>query len=122
VNRGDVVLVRTGYGSLWHDPERYVRAAGGSSAASRWLIERGVRAVGSDNLAWDVTGYTDDDTGTTLPGHVLLLVRSGIYIIENLLLEELSAAGVFEFLLVCIPLKLMGATGSPVRPLALVPR
>lgn len=121
VGQGDVALVRTGYGSLWHDPDRYALAAGGSSAASRWLIERGVRAVGCDNLAWDVTGYTDADTGTTLPGHVLLLVRSGIYIVENLLLEGLAARGAYEFLFFCVPLKFIGATGSPVRPLALLP-
>ena len=35
-------------------------------------------------------------------------------------LEELAAAGVAEFLFVLSPLKLIGATGSPVRPLALV--
>jgi kynurenine formamidase len=121
VGRGDVVLVRTGYGRLWHDPQRFAQAAGGSAASSQWLIERGVRAVGCDNFAWDVTGYTDASTGTTLPGHVLLLVRNGIYIVENLLLEELSARRAYQFLFLCLPLKLMGATGSPVRPLALLP-
>jgi kynurenine formamidase len=55
----------------------------------------------------------------TLPGHVLLLVRAGIPIIENLNLEELAAAGVHEFGFVCLPLKMRGATGSPVRPIAI---
>jgi kynurenine formamidase len=55
----------------------------------------------------------------TLPGHILLLVRAGIPIIENLNLEELAAAGVHEFGFVCLPLKMRGATGSPVRPIAL---
>jgi kynurenine formamidase len=52
--------------------------------------------------------------------HVILLVENGIHIIEVLDLEELAAAGVHEFLFVCSPLKLVGATGSPVRPLALL--
>jgi kynurenine formamidase len=54
------------------------------------------------------------------PGSEILLVENGIHIIEVLDLEELAAAGVHEFLFICSPLKLVGATGSPVRPLALV--
>ena len=51
--------------------------------------------------------------------HVHLLVESGIHIIECLNLDELAAAGVAEFLLVALPLKIRGATGSPVRPVAI---
>jgi kynurenine formamidase len=50
---------------------------------------------------------------------MLLLVRAGIPIIENLNLEELAEARVHEFAFVCLPLKMRGATGSPVRPIAL---
>lgn len=121
IQQGDVVLVRTGYGRCWDDAERYRQAAGGSAAASQWLADRRIQAVGCDNLAWDVVGYADATTGTTLPGHVLLLVRNGIYIIENLNLEDLAARRAYEFVFLCVPLKLQGATGSPVRPLALLP-
>jgi kynurenine formamidase len=119
VRAGDVVLVRTGYGALWGEPEKYLRAAGVSGGGSRWLAERNVKAVGADNIAWDVIGPTDPELGVTLPGHVLLLVRAGIPIIENLNLEELAAAKVYEFGFVCLPLKMRGATGSPVRPIAI---
>jgi kynurenine formamidase len=120
VREGDVVLVRTGYGALWSEPDQYLRAAGVSAAGSRWFVEKKVAAVGADNMAWDVMGPADPDMGVTLPGHVLLLVRAGIPIIENLNLEELAAEGVHEFAFVCLPLKMRGATGSPVRPIALV--
>ena len=80
----------------------------------------GVRAVGADNMAWDVIGLWDDAEGCELPGHLVLLVRRGIYIIENLALEELAAAKISRFTFVCSPLKFVGATGSPVRPLAIV--
>jgi kynurenine formamidase len=119
IQAGDVVLVRTGYGALWSEPAEYLRGAGVSAAGSRWLIDKKVSAVGADNLAWDVIGPTDPELGVTLPGHILLLVRAGIPIIENLNLEDLAAAGVREFLFVCLPLKMRGATGSPVRPIAL---
>ena len=64
-------------------------------------------------------GPPDPELGVTLPGHLLLLVRAGIPIIENLNLEELAAERVHEFAFVCLPLKMRGATGSPVRPIAL---
>ena len=119
VRAGDVVLVRTGYGGLWGEPDKYLRAAGVSGTGSRWLAERNVKAVGADNIAWDVIGPTDPELGVTLPGHVILLVRAGIPIIENLNLEELAAAKVYEFGFICLPLKMRGATGSPVRPIAI---
>jgi kynurenine formamidase len=120
VRAGDVVLVRTGYGSLWSEPDEYLKGAGVSAAGSRWLIDKKVSAVGADNMAWDVIGPTDPELSVTLPGHVLLLVRAGIPIIENLNLEELASAKVHEFAFVCLPLKMRGATGSPVRPIAIV--
>jgi kynurenine formamidase len=120
VASGDVVLVRTGNGARWPDPDDYLRGAGMASSASEWLAQRGVLAVGADNVAWDPVGPVGPDGGT-LPGHVVLIVRHGIYIIENLLLEGIATAGAQEFLFVCLPLKMLGVTGSPVRPLAIVP-
>ena len=119
---GDVVLVRTGNGALWQDPATYLQAGGVSGAASSWLASKGVRAVGADNMAWDEIGVVDPDLKVTLPGHLILLVRHGIYILENLFLEELARDQCYEFTFVCLPLKLRGATGSPVRPIAIVSR
>jgi len=119
IHQGDAVLVRTGYGALWSEPAEYLRGAGVSAAGSSWLIDQKVSVVGADNMAWDVMGPKDPDLNVTLPGHILLLVRAGIPIVENLNLEELAAANVHEFAFVCLPLKMRGATGSPVRPIAL---
>jgi kynurenine formamidase len=116
---GDVVLVRLGSGAWWEDRPAYEAAGGLGADASAWLVERRPLAVGADNLAWDVPGRDDPEIGS-LPGHVLLLVRAGIYIIESVYLEELASDGVREFAFVCLPLKLRGGTGSPVRPIALV--
>jgi kynurenine formamidase len=62
----------------------------------------------------------DPELGCLNPGHLILLARYGIYIIENLALEELAAAGAYSFEFICTPLKFVGATGSPVRPVAVV--
>ena len=120
IQPGDVVLVRTGFGAFWDEPARYLRAPGVSTAGSTWLAELGPRAVGSDNVAWDVPGFRDPDLDCTLPGHVVLIVRRGIHIIENLNLEELARRRPQRFLFVCLPLKIRGGTGSPVRPIAIV--
>lgn len=65
---------------------------------------------------------TGNDDELHLPAHTILTVQNGIFIIENLNLDELAAAKAHEFVFVCLPLKMRGATGSPVRPIALVPR
>lgn len=121
LHAGDVALVRTGYGALWDDQDAYLAAAGVSRAASEWFAARRVVAVGADNMAWDTIGVVDPEWRCTLPGHLLLLARSGIHIMENLNLEELAGDGRGEFLFICTPIKWSGATGSPVRPLAVCP-
>lgn len=120
VREGDVVLVRTGFATLWQDEPAYLSAAGVSKSANLWIAERRVRAVGADNMAWDCMQERDPETNMTLFGHAHLLVTHGIHIIENLNLEALSASGSREFCFVALPLKFRGATGSPIRPLAVV--
>jgi kynurenine formamidase len=120
IEAGDVALVRTGNGLHWEDEERYLAGPGVAASASYWLADRQVLAVGADNMAWDVIGLRDPDLGCVMPGHLILLARRGIYIIENLVLENLAASGHRRFDLVCIPLKFVGATGSPVRPVAVI--
>lgn len=122
VTRGDVVLIRTGWGRFFNEIDLYngqtLGAPGIGEAAANWLSAQGVIAAGSDTIAFErippKVGHA------TLPVHRILLVESGISIIENLNLEELAAASVYEFLLVLSPLSIVGATGAPVRPLALI--
>ena len=120
INPGDVLLVRTGFGRTWNDEGTYLSAAGVSKSGNVWAADRKVVAVGADNMAWDSMEERDPETNMMLYGHVHLLVTHGIHIIENLNLEELAAAGHHEFCFVGVPLKFRGATGSPIRPLALV--
>ncbi len=120
VRRGDVLLVRTGYAVLWNDEAGYLDAAGVGKSGTIWAAEQGVVAVGADNMAWDAPDERDPDTGATLFAHLYLLPQKGIYILENLTLEELARDRCWTFAFIGIPLKLQGATGSPLRPLALV--
>jgi kynurenine formamidase len=120
VEAGDVALVRLGNAAFWNDEERYLAGPGMDASAARWMADKNVLAVGADNMAWDAPGLKDPELGCLMAGHLILLARRGIYIIENLALDELGASGHHRFELVCTPLKLVGATGSPVRPLAVV--
>jgi len=79
-----------------------------------------VAAVGADNLAFFSLAPPAPETGSTLFAHIHLLQRHGIYIMENMNLETLSSARVHVFAFIGIPLKFRGATGSPIRPLALI--
>ena len=122
LNPGDVGLIRTGWGRRWDDPEAYVGTASGvpgpGEEGAKWLAARGVFAAGADTIAFE---HLSPGAGhRVLPAHRVLLVEHGIHIIETLDLEALAASGVNEFLFVLAPLKIVGGTGSPVRPLALV--
>jgi kynurenine formamidase len=120
VRPGDVLLIHTGWGAAWEDPD-YISGGGMARTSGEWAAEHGVYAVGADNMSWDLPGYVDQVLGHSLPNHTLLLARAGILIFENLLLEDLAASGAREFLFVSLPLKLVGATGSPTRPVAIIP-
>lgn len=121
---GDVLLVRTGWGALWDDGAAYAGVATGVPGVgvegARWLAGLRPRAVGGDSITFE-----RDEPGEghrSLPVHRVLLVEHGINIVENLDLEGVSRAGLRTFTLVLAPLTLVGATGSPLRALALVPR
>jgi kynurenine formamidase len=122
INAGDVALVRTGWAQRWDDGASYIGADSGvpgpGEAGARWLASTGVRAAGADTIAFE---HLSAGAGhALLPAHRVLLVEHGIHIIETLNLEELAAAGATEFTFILSPLKLVGGTGSPVRPLAVL--
>jgi kynurenine formamidase len=119
IHAGDVVLVHTGWGSLWlADNARFGGSAPGVGLdAARYLVEREVVLVGSDTWATEVVPNPDPEL--QFPVHQLLIPRNGIYIFENLATEELARDRVYEFAFFYAPLKLKGATGSPGNPLAI---
>lgn len=124
LNEGDVVLIRSGWGQRFDDAEAYQGLASGvpgvGADGARWLAARRVHAAGADTIAFE--RLAPGAGHGLLPAHRILLVENGIYIIEALALEELAASRVREFTFVLSPLKLVGATGSPTRPLAVVGR
>lgn len=123
IDEGDVVLVRSGWGATFDDGDAYRGSETGTPGVgeegARWLADRRPLAVGGDTIAFERIGPRSGHA--LLPAHRVLLVDSGVYIMEALALEELCAASAWEFMFVLSPLKFVGGTGSPVRPLAVVP-
>jgi kynurenine formamidase len=121
VGPGDAVMVRSGWPvGRYLDNSAYAGwttgVPGPDESAARWLAERRVRVSGADTIAYE---WLAPGAGhSKLPVHTILLVEHGIHIVEVMALEQLAANRVYEFLFMLAPLKLMGATGSPVRPLA----
>lgn len=122
VGSGDAVLIRTGWSGHWDDPELFRGQVGGAPgpgpAAAQWLADRNVRITGAETIAYE--RIAPGAGHSTLPVHRILLVESGIHIIEVMDLTTLADGGIYEFLFILAPLQLVGATGSPVTPLAVV--
>lgn len=117
---GDVILVRTGLMSLWPDGSklRLFDQAGLSLEAAQWLAEeQKAMLLGADNLGLE--SFPSKNADNFAPVHSYLLAEQGVSFIELLWLEELSKDKVYEFLFIASPLKMRGATGSPIRPLAI---
>lgn len=116
----DSVLIRTGYASLYPDAERMKPhfGAGINADACRWLGEQGVIVVGGDTESLEQLPSADPHNPHI--GHTILLVEQAIYIIEMLYLEDLAADKQYEFVFIALSLKIRGATGSMIRPIAVV--
>jgi kynurenine formamidase len=121
---GDTVFVRTGWAvTRYAEPDRYIGwetgVPGPDLSAARWLSTRGVVATGTDTAAYEV--LAPGAGHARLPVHGHLLAEAGVHLIEQTALDELAACGGHVFALVAVPLCIVGATGSPLRPLALLP-
>ena len=114
---GDVIMVRTGRGSVWPDAGSYLpREPGIDRAGAAWLAERGAAMVGADNIALEHLPSSDSENW--LPVHTYLLAEAGVPIMEVVHLEDIADEELFEFCYLGASLKLRGATAGPIRPLA----
>lgn len=118
VRKGDTVLLYTGWERFWKsDNHKFLSSMPGIGVeAAKWLAREGVVAVGSDTQSVEVEPNEDPSQDGVV--HQVLITKNGIHLIENLKLSGLAKAGVYEFLFVCLPLKVKGGTGSPVSPIA----
>lgn len=117
IETGDAVLVHTGkmrqYGV---DNDAFLAGQPGVGLdAALWLYDQGMAVLGSDTTGTEPQPVTDWEHTV----HVAMLMERGVHLVEWMNLEPLAQAPVRAFLFVCLPLKLRGASGSWVRPVAI---
>lgn len=118
VQARDALLFRYGWSSLWEKPDAYnTSPAGIGIEVARWIAEKKITVIGSDTWVSEVVPNPVSDL--IFPVHQELLMKNGIFNIENMHLDELVADNVNEFLFIVTPIRFKGATGSPIRPIAI---
>jgi kynurenine formamidase len=133
IGEGDCVFLYTGHGDLWKNSdwpnlsaeEKAARTKeftsgepGFGRSACEYFAEQKIILTGGDTSANDAQPVGEIE-GEAVPCHTEIQTRHGIWNIENLDFSPLLADGVYEFLYVWAPLKMVGATGSPGNPVAL---
>lgn len=117
IRLGDVVLIRTGQMRLWPDIAFVNNTPGINRAGAEFLAKSGAIMIGADNLTLEQTPAAEPLN--FFPVHTYLLAEAGVPILEMAWLEELAAEGVHEFAFFGACIKLRGATGAPMRPVAM---
>jgi kynurenine formamidase len=121
IGSGDILLVRTGWMTKFHARHDAGPSAGLSWRCADWLRQRDVAAVAADNSK--VEDATSDLVGNMLPMHLICLRDMGLSFGEywdlDALAADCAADGRWDFQLVAPPLRITGAVGSPVNPIAL---
>lgn len=127
VESGDILLLRTGEYQYFTEGNKKRFSGGGAPEAGLgldslpWLHRREVAIVAMDN--WSVEVYPSAVPGAIIPIHQVAIRDIGLVLGEMFNFEELAADceadGVWEFLFSGVGIKVTGAVGSPVTPMAL---
>lgn len=119
ISQGDIVLVRTGWFAKYYrqNPSVYFDTQPGvGPEAALTLYERGMAVLGTDTSGTEPIPMADADRTT----HGVMLVERGVHLLEIMVLDELAADRTYEFCFAALPLRISGATGSWLRPIALI--
>ena len=119
IEPGDAVLLHTGWLAAQQGVSDvdFNTEPGIDYEAGLWLAQRDVALIGADNYAVEVLPFAE---GTVFPVHQCVIRDFGIPLLEGLLLDPLVRTGRREFLFVAAALPIVGATGSPLTPLAIL--
>jgi kynurenine formamidase len=126
VQRGDILLIRTGHMSRYLDKGDWRHfdldeSPGVSVHTAPWMHARQIAAVASDNYAVEVR--PSELPPFRSPFHICAIPNMGLTLGEIFFLEELAADcaadGRYTFLLVAPPLPVTGGVGTPINPYAL---
>ncbi len=124
VREGDIAIIRTGWTNRapWSTERMWREMIHLEEDACDWLLAKKIRSLALDCMA-DVSPFrvsSDSDqlmpSGRGSPNHLKFL-KAGVVLLEWLTnLDQITAPRV---LLACLPLKLVGADGAPMRAIAI---
>lgn len=119
IEPGDVVLIRTGWleSHLGRKDVPLDSEPGIDVEGALWLAEKGAAVVGADNFAIEVIPFAE---GTVFPVHQRLIRDYGMPLLEGLVLAPLAEAEASRFLFTAAPIPIVGGTGSPLAPIAVL--
>lgn len=122
VERGDILLIRTGWISKFRETRNSIEPYSGLAwTCAKWLHDHDIAAVAADNLM--VESMESSVEGMFSPLHLLTLRDMGMMLGEFWFLDDLAGDcaqdGIYEFQVVAPPLRVTGAVGSPVNPIVL---
>ncbi len=119
VERGDVVLIHTGWGGLWgKDNDRFLSGEPGPGLALvEHLYALHIAATGADTWSYGPVPGEDAQRPFLVPQ--TMYVKMGLFGLENLATEELARRGVHEFLFVLTHARTRGSTAAVIAPAAI---
>lgn len=118
ITPGDVIIFRYGWAQLWKSPQEYnFNSPGIGMEVAQWLVAKKVSMTGADTTPTEVMPNPNKDL--VIPVHQELIMKNGIFNLENMDLEALAQDKVYEFLFIFTPIRFVGASGSPGRPIAI---
>ena len=125
IEPGDAILFNYGWAMYWSNPQKYNDARffvgenqgspGIGVEVARWAVSKKASMVGADSCCVTIQPPTRPELGNV--HHELLF--GGVGMLENMDLRELARDRVYEFLYLNLTERIRGATGSPVRPIAI---
>jgi len=125
IEPGDAILFNYGWAMYWSNPQKYNDARffvgenqgspGIGVEVARWAVGKKASMVGADSCCVTIQPPTRPELGNV--HHELLF--GGVGMLENMDLRELARDRVYEFLYLNLTERIRGATGSPVRPIAI---
>lgn len=125
LSEGDIVLIETGADALWGTAEYLEEFPGMSAGATRYLVERGVRVIGTDAYGFDKPftemgrRYTESGDGDELwPAHFAGRDVEYCHIEKMANLDQLPRRT--DVPLVAFPVSISDASAGWVRPVAIV--
>ena len=119
ISAGDVALLHTGWMTMTErDPENSLRTTPGLGVqGAEYLASLGVVAIGSDTWALEV--LPPENPQELFPVHGALLVKRGVYMLENIRTDQLAEDKVYEFFFMLAAPRFVGALQSVVHPVAI---